>query len=171
MYHKVLCRVTRLSRPLLMQSLSPVGRIVDSEEVKWILLALAVIALIGCASPDNRPLVTKVPGDRREFEIVQADHSPHQAAAIITFTSSFGIFAFDLNLAGRKLNRLTLIVRNQRYCEGLSFQDRAGHWTDLRQVEGVQVQRKDSNMVVEIAPPALDLMKEGGRVQFVNQYR
>ena len=139
--------------------------------MKRVLAALSVILLIGCSNLGQRPLITKVPGDRREFEIVKVDYSARQGAAAITFSSSFGIFAFDLDLGGRKVNKLTFIVHNQRYCEGLNFQDRNRRATDLRRAKGVQVRRQGSDMVIEITPPALDLLKEGGRVQYVNQYR
>lgn len=135
----------------------------------WVCL-FSVLLLAAC-STTYRPLVSKIPGDWREFEIVQADYSPRQAAATITFNSSFGIFAFDLNPDGRKLKRLNLIVKPQRYCEGLSFQDRSGHTTDLLHVEGVQIRPQGSDVVIEIAPPAVDLLREGGRFQYINQYR
>ena len=131
---------------------------------------LPVILLMAC-STTHGPLVSRIPGDRREFEVAQVDYSPRQAAATITFNSSFGIFAFDLNPGGRKLKRLTLIVNNQLYCEGLSFQDKVGHWTDLLHVEGVQVHEKGADLIIEIVSPAVDLVKDGGRVQYINQYR
>ena len=146
-------------------------RMVDSGWVKRALLASAIILLVGCSTVGNRPLVTKIPGDRREFEIVRVDYSPRQAAATAIFSSSFGIFAFELNPDGRKLTQLTLIVKNQRYGEGFSFQDRSGHSADLLHVEGVQVSRLDGNIVIQITTPAMELLKEGGAGQFVNQYR
>ncbi len=142
----------------------------DVTLVKPVLLAFSIILLTACSTAHG-PLVSKVPGDRREFEIVQVDYSPRHAAATATFSSSFGIFAFNLNTDGRKLNRLTLIVIHQQYCEGLSFQDRRRHTTDLRRAEGVQVRQRGSDIVIEIVPPAIDLLKEGGRVHYVNQYR
>jgi hypothetical protein len=128
------------------------------------------VLLIASSTP-HRPLVSKIPGDQRELEIVQVDYSPGKAAATVTFSSSFGIFACNLNPDGRKLHRLMLIVKNQRYCEELSFQDKAGHWTDLRHAEDVQVRQQGADLVIEIAPPAVNLLTDGGRVQFINQYR
>jgi hypothetical protein len=98
---------------------------------------LAMVLLIACSTAQG-PIVSKIPDDRREFEIVKVEYSPRRAAATITFSSSFGIFAFDLDPDGRKFKRLTLIVNNQRYCEGLTLQDRSGHTTDLLRLEGVQ---------------------------------
>lgn len=138
--------------------------------MKRLVPIFSVILLIACSTAHG-PLVSKVPGDRREVEIVQADYSPRRAAATITIAGAFGIFAFELNPAGRKLKRLTLIVNDQQYCEELSFQDRHGHTTDLRRAEGVQARRQGSAIVIEIMPPAVDLLKEGGRVQYVNQFR
>jgi hypothetical protein len=138
--------------------------------VKPVFLTFLVILLIGCAAARG-PLVSKIPGDRREFEIVQIDYSPRQAAAKVTFSSALGIFAFEMKPDGRKLDRLTLIIKKQHYCEGLSFQDRSGHTTDLLRVDGVQVRPEGSDLVIEIAPPAVDLLREAGRFQYVNQYR
>jgi hypothetical protein len=137
---------------------------------KTILSVLLLTLLIACSAAHG-PLVSKIPCDHREFEIIRVDYSPRQAAATITFSSSLGIFAFDLDPGGHKLNRLTLIVNDQRYCEGLDFQDRSRQTTNLRRAEGVRVQQQGSNLVIEIAPPALDLLKGGGRLQYVNQYR
>jgi hypothetical protein len=134
------------------------------------LLTFSLFLLIGCATAHG-PLVSKIPGDRRQFEILQVDHSPGRAAARVTFSSSLGIFAFEITPNGRKLDRLTLIIKNQHYCEGLSFQDRSGHTTDLLRVDGVQVRPQGSDLVIEIAPPAVDLLREAGRFQYVNQYR
>jgi hypothetical protein len=60
-------------------------------------------------------LVSKIPGGRREFEIVQVDYSARQAAAMIRFSSTFGIFAFGLNPGGRKVRKITLIVNDQQF--------------------------------------------------------
>ncbi len=78
--------------------------------MKPVLLSFSAILLISCSTAHD-PLVSKIPGDRRKFEIIQVDYSPHQATATITFDSSFGIFAFDLNPDGRKVKTLTLIVK------------------------------------------------------------
>jgi hypothetical protein len=95
---------------------------------------------------------------------------PASGGAEVTFSSSLGMFAFEMKPDGRKLDRLTLIIKNQHYCEGLSFQDRSGHTTDLLRVDGVQVRPQGSNLVIEIAPPAaVALLRESGRFQYVNQ--
>jgi hypothetical protein len=138
--------------------------------MKSMLPSLAVVLLIACSTARG-PLVSKVPGDRREFEVVRVDYSPHQAAATITFSSSSGIFAFDLEPGGRKLKRLTILVSNERYCEGLTFQDRHERTVDLLRLQGVQVRHEAADLVIEIVSPALHLLKEGGRVQYVNQFR
>jgi hypothetical protein len=139
--------------------------------MKCLPVTLSLLLLIGCSAFSKTALVSKIPGDRREFEIVQVEYSAREAAATITFASVSGIVAFDLSPDGRKLKKLTLIVNNERFCEGLSFQDRDGHTTDLRHAEGVQVFPRGTNLVIMIASPAIDLLKEGGRGQYINQYR
>jgi hypothetical protein len=131
---------------------------------------LALVLLIACSTAQGH-LVSKISDDRREFEIIKVEYSPRQATARISFSSSFGIFVFDLNPDGRKLKRLTFIVNNQRHCEGLSFQDRTGHTADLLRLQGVQVFRQGTDLVIEVTPPAVNLLQDGGRVQYVNQYR
>jgi hypothetical protein len=143
---------------------------VDDGRVKRLVFTFSVILLIAC-STSHGPLVSKIPGDRREFEIVRVDYSPRQAAATITFSSALGIFAFDLDPAGRKLKMLTVIVNKQSYCEGLTVQDRNGRTVDLLRAQGVQVRQEGTDLVIEITPPAVDLLEDGGRVQYVNQFR
>jgi hypothetical protein len=138
--------------------------------MKPFLLAFVVMSLMACSTAQG-PLVSKIPDDRREFEIIKVEYSPRQADARISFSSSFGIFGFDLNPDGRKLKRLTFIVNNQRHCEGLTFQDRTGHTTDLLRLQGVHVFHQGTDLVIEIALPAVNLLHDGGRVQYVNQYR
>ena len=90
--------------------------------MKSMLPILSSVLLMACSTAHG-PLVSKISGDRREFEIVRVDYSTRQAAARITFSSALGIFAFDLDPAGRKLKTVTVIVNNQRHCEGLTFFD------------------------------------------------
>ena len=173
-------RITILDGNLLEQSPDPLlpnpsslcstAPLRQTGHMKSMLPILALLPLIACSTAQG-PLVSKIPDDRREFEIVKVEYSPRQAVARISFSSSFGIFAFDLNPDGRKLKRLTLSVNNQRHCERLTFQDRTGHTTDLLRLQGVQVFHQGTDLVIEIALPAVNLLHDGGRVHYVNQYR
>lgn len=127
--------------------------------------------LVGCSTAGNAPLVTKIPGDRSEFEIAQVDYSAGRDTARIIFSSSRGILRFDLNPGGRKLRKLTFVVKDQRYCEGFDIRNRSGHKTDLLRAEGVQVHPQGADLFIEITPPAVDVLNDGGRIQYVNQFR
>lgn len=134
---------------------------------------LWVLAIVGagCASTAPREIVSRIPGDLRPFQIVRTEVSKDRSEATVTFSSSFGIFAFDLDLAGLELSKLTLVVQKQQFCEGLTFQPKDGRETDLRHAEGVKVSRQGNDLFIEIGPSALARLKKGGRVQYVNQYR
>jgi hypothetical protein len=162
--------VTSVTDPVVPMMLQPYSSRTPMRPLTAVLGVLLLALLIACCMT-HEPLVSKIPGDRREFEIVEVDYSRHQAAARITFSSSFGIFAFDLNPEGRALKSLTITIRNQRFCEGLTFQDRTGHMTELLRTQGVQVRQQATDLAIDIVPPAVNLLKGGGRVQYVNQYR
>jgi hypothetical protein len=83
----------------------------SSWRMKSALSVLASALLIACSTA-HRPFASKIPGDRREFEIVQVDYA-----------------------------------------------------------EGVLIRQEGADLVIELAPPAGNLLMDGGRVQFVNQYR
>jgi hypothetical protein len=149
----------------------PVGILsLQTACMKAVVGTLLSALLIACSTA-HVPIVSKVPGDRREFEIVQVGYAPRDAAATITFSSSFGIFAFNLDPGGRKLKTVTFIVDKQSYCEGLTFQDRVGRTTDLLRLQGVHVRQEGTDLAIEIKPPAVAVLNGGGRVQYVNRYR
>lgn len=134
------------------------------------LLSFYLTLLLTCLfAAEPQPLVSKIPGDRREFQIVATRRDADQASA--TFSSALGIFAFHLNLNAAKLSKLTLIIQKQVYCEGLTLQKTEGREIDLRTISGVKIQQHDGDTVIEFDATALRAMQPGGNVQYVNQYR
>jgi len=127
--------------------------------------------LFACSVIPKAPVITRIPGDRREIEILKYDYLAVDSTATVTLASSLGIFAFDLNLNGADLRKLTLIVQNQTHCEGLTFQDRANKTTDLRHTSGVSVQKRGNDLLIEFGSPALAIFGQGGRLQYVSQFR
>lgn len=135
---------------------------------------LLALWLAACATPPAPPvpeIISKIPGYRREFQIVSRTFSEDQKSAVITLLEPTGIFAFRLDLAGVKLSRLTLIVQRQKYCEGLTFQPEGGRVVELPHAPGVKISPAGDDLKIEFGPPALELMHAGGRIQFINQYR
>ena len=134
-----------------------------------LLLTLFLAASAGGAgSPE---IVSRIPGDRREFKIIKTESSNGQRECTVTFASSFGIFAFNLDLGTRKLSKLTLVIQEQSFCEGLTFRGKEGGEMDLRTTKGVTIAKVGRNIVIELSRVALDALGPGGQVQFVNQYR
>lgn len=114
---------------------------------------------------------TAVPGDQRPFQVKGVETSSDGAAATVKLQSERGIFAFHLELTDQKLTSLTLVVEKERYCEGLSFSAKDGKAVDLREASGVSIHPRGPDLAIEIRGKALDTVKGGGRIQFINQYR
>jgi hypothetical protein len=63
------------------------------------------------------------------------------------------------------------LISKQTFCEGLTFQDRANKTTDLRHTEGVSVRKRGDDLLIEFGSPVLAVFGQGGRLQYVNQFR
>ena len=135
------------------------------------LLALWLAACAAAPAPPEPEIISKIPGDRREWQIVWRTISSDKKSAVFTLSSPTGIFAFRLDLTGVKLSRLTLIVQQQKYCEGLTFQPEGGQGIELPHAKGVAISPAGEDLKIEFGPSALELMRAGGRIQFINQYR
>lgn len=138
------------------------------------LTPLLVLWLASCATaplPPEPDIISKIPGYRREVQVVSQTFSPDRKSAVITLLEPSGIFACRIDLSGVKLSRLTLIVQKQKYCEGLTFQPEGGKVVELPFAPGVKISPAGEDMKIEITAPALDLMRTGGRLQYINQYR
>lgn len=135
---------------------------------------LAVFVADSLGGAEALELVSKVPGDRRAVEIIRTEFSKDRSEATVTFASATGIFAFNLELGAARLSKLTLIVQEQSFCEGLTFRGKKrekGGETDLRTAEGVKIKKVGGNIVIELTTVAIEALRPGGQVQFVNQYR
>lgn len=120
---------------------------------------------------DETEIVSKISGDKREFKIIKTEFSQNQSECTVTFASSVGIFAFNLDQSARNLSKLTLVIQDQLFCEGLTFRGKDHRETDLRTSKGVKITKAGRNIVIELSSEALNALKPGGQVQFVNQYR
>ncbi len=141
----------------------------------WIFsVLLLALFLTACATPPVPPapaLISKIPGYQRDFQIVSQTISSNGKEAVCTLLEPTGIFAFRLDLSGVKLSKLTLIVQRQKYCEGLTFQPDGGRVVELPHTKSVNISVVDGDLKIEFGPPALEILRVGGRVQFINQYR
>jgi hypothetical protein len=147
------------------------GRLQDRIHTAGMIFLQTVLFANFSGGAELPEIVSKIPGDRREFKIAKTEFSNDQREARVTFASTTGIFAFDLELGAHKLSRLTLVIQDQSFCEGLTFRGKDGGETDLRTAKGVKVATVGRNIVIELSAAALETLRPGGRVQFVNQYR
>lgn len=150
---------------------SPLKRILIPAVAFSAAMQISVPGAIAADPSDTAPFVSKIAADRREFEIVRTEFSPNRSAATVTLASATGIFAFNLDLAAAKLSKLTFVVQKQKFCEGLTFHGKDARETDLRSTKGVTVSQVADDIVIEFTAIALDALKPGGRVQYINQYR
>ena len=142
--------------------------------MKRILFSLVVCALLvaGCSTPKPPEVVSKVPGAKWDFKILKTTVSEDQTEATVAFAPRYGIFGFQLEPASPKLKKITLGFSKERYCEGLTFRAEEGAVEiDLLRVKGVNVSSAPEGLMIEVVPPALDMVRRGGRVMFVNEYR
>jgi hypothetical protein len=135
--------------------------------------SLLVLACMGASTPESLPegVVSKVVGDQRPVTITKTELSSDRTAATVWFTSSLGIFAFTFQPGDLPLKTVTFVIEQQKYCEGLTFSPKSGKALDLRETDGVQVAVTNGNVRIEVRSPAIDQLKQGGRIQYVNQYR
>jgi len=133
------------------------------------LLAVSCFASSPRALPDG--VVSKIPGDARPLSISKTELSEDKTQATVSFVSSLGIFSFAYEPGELPLRKVTFVVEDQKYCEGLTFSPKSGKEIDLRTAEGVVVTATNGTVRIEVRGPALETMKGGGRIQYVNQYR
>lgn len=146
--------------------------LLSARSLRGIGLLLLGFLLAGVAVADDLPdLVSKIPGDRRQVQIVKVEFSNTRPEATATFSTALGIFAFDIDLRTRNLAKVTLVILEQEFCEGLTFRGKEAPELDLRTTHGARIARAGKNIVIELTGDALRAMGAGGRVQFVNQYR
>jgi len=140
--------------------------------MKTHLTGFLLVLLVACSTPAPAPAVLrKVPDSPRDLQILQTVFSPDRTEAAYVLVEPTGIFAFDLDLSRARLKKLGIVVRRQSRCEGLTFQPQAGPALDLKQMPGVTLSQQGEDLLIELSPAALALLKPGGRVQFINAYR
>lgn len=111
----------------------------------------------------------------REFRVVSQEVSADGAVATLTFAAPGGIFSFDVDLGGArvaKVNRLVFVAKATRTWEGITFRPRErGREASLKEAKGFAVAGKDGDCVMTFAGEALEMLRGGGRFQFIDAYR
>ena len=136
-----------------------------------LLLALFLTACSTAPAPPAPQIISKIPDYQRDFQIVSQTIAANGKEAVCTLLEPTGIFAFRLDLSGVKLTKLTFVIQRQKYCEGLTFQPDGGRIVELPHTKGVNISVVGGDLKIEFGLPALEILRVGGRVQFINQYR
>ena len=134
--------------------------------------ALAALTA-GSAAPRQAPDIIRSPRaiGRTSFRVVSQSASADGKSATYVFEAPGGIFSFDLDLAGTQIESLTFVVKDEAYCEGLGLRPSEKEWIDLRRQEGVTISAAGKDVVIRFGPPAVAVLRKGGRLWFINQYR
>lgn len=135
------------------------------------LLMLLITACVAETFPQKSQIISEIPGYRKNYKITSEKISADGKEAIFTVLDPTGIFAFRLDLSGANFSKLTLIVRKQKFCEGLTFQPDAQATIDLKEIKGVKITPLGDDLSIEFQKEALEKLKPAGRFQFINQYR
>lgn len=107
-----------------------------------------------------------------KFSVVSRQFSTDRKQAVYVLKSDLGIFRCRLALTNTILTNLTIIVAGEKHCEGLDFGKNGAGTKDLRTAPGVKLSAQHPQGVrIEFNQEALNDLKPGGILQFVNQYR
>jgi len=83
---------------------------------------------------------------------------------MIYVESEGGIFSLELDFNDSTITTLVIVVENEKYCEGVSFNGHA-----LRRTSGSKVSFESPNIRITISGDAIK--KAANTFQFINQYR
>jgi len=138
--------------------------------------ALAAVLLLGAVlgEPDASNVVRIPASQAKRVQLVQEQLSVDGSAATVVFRAPGGIFFCDVLPLRPPLKKLTFIIRNEKHWEGVQFfpgGDMQREAIDLSRADGVRIFRSGKDVRIEFGPAGMILLKQGGRFQFVNQYR
>ncbi len=149
--------------------------------------ALILLLLLCTKGSWAAELLERWPDSKHEWRIVEQATSKDGKTQTVVIAVPGGIFPAGLWLQDEKIDKLTLQLQNIRLAEGVIFQplkgkpqNKAIHWrhedlepreTDLKTVPGFQAQARDKDYELEFTGQALELLRRGGRFQFIDAYR
>ncbi len=107
------------------------------------------------------------------FRVEREEIASDARSATVEISAPSGIFACYLSLRGHNFNRLVLIVRDQKYWEGVLLQptDAKQPEIDLARAKGVKISSAGKHCRIEFDAAGLKLIQPSSRFQFINQYR
>jgi hypothetical protein len=146
-------------------------------------LLLLVCAQV-CAAGE---LIQRWPDSKHDWRIVEQATSADGKTYAVVISVPGGIFPAAILLEDPKIEKVTLRLLNIRMAEGISFHPlKAAPRTDkvvwkdaefesgeheLKKVTGFRVTADAQDQVLEFTGKALELLRRGGRFQFIDAYR
>ena len=132
-------------------------------------LAMTPAARCQAAEQD---VVSRIGGDSRPFTIVSTVISADGKELTVRLRSERGIFGFQFHPPGAGVRIVRFLMEKEQRCEGFSFSPLAGKTSvDFVGMKGFKAQPRGADLSIEVTGAALDILKTGGRIQFVNAYR
>jgi hypothetical protein len=136
---------------------------------------VVIVSLAGtpaaCGEPAEQAMVGRIEGDSRPFAVVSAVRSADRSELTVTFRSERGIFAFQFHPPAPDVRVVRFVMEKQKRCEGLTFSSPSGKSVELIGMKGVNVRREGEHLSIQITGAALEIVKSGGRIQYVNEHR
>jgi len=141
--------------------------------MKAILPWFCMLVLAGC---------TITPGDIVHINprYLGPDEIVHKELAASRMTYTFrgarGIYAFDLSTPPLSVKQVTFIFQDLRKLSSLSLQPSDAKWIQLYDpnspaLDGVTVVLKGTDWHATFSSHGLDLLRQGGRFQVIDEYR
>jgi len=151
--------------------------VIQKVSAYWLIPWAAFLALYGllaaAETADKLPDLIQSNNEKiAKFKIVSREFSADQQQARYVLKSERGIFRCRLNLTNTVITNLVMVVQGEKFCEGLDFQPNRGQWKEFKQAPGVTIKTDaPEGVVLQFQASALEKMKPGGVLQFINQYR
>jgi len=131
---------------------------------------LAMTPAARCQTAEQ-DVVSRIEGDSRPFTMVSTVMSADRTELTVTLRSERGIFGFQFRPIGAGFRVVRFVMEKEQRCEGFSFSPLAGKPVEFVGMKGFKAQPRGGDLSIEMTGAALDILKTGGRIQFVNAYR
>lgn len=132
-------------------------------------------------------LLQRWPESKHDWRIVEQSTSADGKSLTVVISVPGGIFPAAMRLDDPKIEKVTLRLQNIRMAEGISFHPLKAMpaakeivWKDaelepgeheLTKVMGFKVTADAQDQVLEFTGKAVELLRRGGRFQFIDAYR
>ncbi|MES2660470.1 MAG: hypothetical protein V4689_17730 [Verrucomicrobiota bacterium] len=138
-----------------------------------LLIAMGAVAIAPAARCQIREqeVVGRIKGDSRPFTVVSTVMSADRKELTVTLRSERGIFGFQFGPLGAGIRVVRFVMEKEQRCEGFSFSPLTGRPVEFVGMKGFKAHPRGGDLSIEMTGAALDILKTGGRIQFVNAYR